>query len=273
MQSKLLFMALGLIGIGVVANFAITATAGPAQSRPVVYDYTVASKIPHDINAFTQGLFVEDGAFYESTGQFGASQLRRLDLETGDVDQQTALPREVFGEGSAIIEGKILTLSWRAGRAFVSDPLTFERVGEFSYSGEGWGLTSNGEHLIVSDGTSTLRFVDADDFSVVETRQVTFNGRPLPRLNELEWINGEIFANVWQTNMIARIDPASGNVVGIIDLRGLLAPDEKLPGHTDVLNGIAFDKARDKLFVTGKYWPWIYEIELHARPVAKTPPQ
>ena len=263
--------------IAVFLSLIVIACAGAQDTEPTpvvpttttVYDYKVVSKIPHDERAFTQGLFVHDGAFYETTGQYGASQLRRLNMQTGALEQKIDLPKSVFGEGATLVGDEVIALTWQAGRAFRFRRDGFEANGEISYQGEGWGLTGDGERLVMSDGSAELKFLNRDDFSVLETRSVTWRGRPVPQLNELEWINGEVFANIWQTDFIARIDPATGVVIGMIDLRGLLPDEERRERYTDVLNGIAWDAKAQRLFVTGKYWPWIYEIELIARKSAQ----
>lgn len=231
---------------------------------PVYYSYAVIQAWPHDPAAFTQGLVFYDGDLLESTGLNGQSTLRDVEMETGRVLKQISIPSEYFAEGLAVMGTRAYQLTWRNRKGFIYDVATFRQEGEFSYSGEGWGLATDGQWLILSDGTSRIRFLDPETFRVVRAIDVTAAGRPIERLNELEWIKGEIFANVWQTDEVVRIDPSSGIVRGIIDFTGLLPGGERRPG-TDVLNGIAYDAAHDKLFVTGKRWPKIFEVRLKPR--------
>lgn len=242
-------------------GFAATASAQEQNNEPAYYHYKVVGAYPHATDAFSQGLFVESGVLYESTGLFGQSTLRRVDLKTGEVLQQTALPDTHFGEGSTMLGEDIFVLTWRNGVAYKFNADDFSLKQEFSYAGEGWGLTHNGEHLIMSDGTTTLRFLDPQSFEEQRRITVTLRGKPLPKLNELEWIDGEIFANVWQTNAIVSIDPETGVVTGILDMQGLLPAEDFTEGQTDVLNGIAYDAANNHLYVTGKNWPTLFKIE------------
>jgi glutamine cyclotransferase len=213
----------------------------------------------HDPRAFTQGLLFAGGAFFESTGQYGESSLRRVDPETGRVARRVALPPQVFGEGLALLRGELYQITWREGRCFVYDAMTLEKRRELTYEGEGWGLTTDGGSLLVmSDGTSVLRFVEPTSFRVVRQLRVHDGERAVDQLNELEWVKGEILANVWRTNTVARIDPESGAVVGYLDLSGLPEPHHEDPDA--VLNGIAYDAERDRLFVTGKRWGSVFEI-------------
>ena len=230
--------------------------------EPAMYSYRVVETYPHSTEAFTQGLFFDGGALYESTGQYGESSLRRVDLETGDVLQKTPLPMANFGEGAAMADGDIFVLSWREGTAFRFDAQNFTLEKSYAYEGEGWGLTFNGEELVMSDGGHELRFLDPLTFEEVRRLTVTLRGEPLGFLNELEWIDGEIYANVWKTDAVVRIDPKSGAVTGIIDLRGLLADEDIVYGVTDVLNGVAHNGEKNTLYVTGKYWPKLFKIEL-----------
>lgn len=227
-----------------------------------VYRYRVVRAYPHDRAAFTQGLaFDDDGTLYESTGQRGQSSLRRVELSSGAVVQRHDLEPSLFGEGIAVFGNRIIQLTWQAGRGFVYDKASFDLLQEFSYSTEGWGLTHDGQRLIMSDGTATLYFLDPDTFAETARLTVRDHRGPVIRLNELEYVRGEILANVWQTDRIARIDPTSGHVTGWIDLTGLLRPsDRRQP--VDVLNGIAYDTRADRLFVTGKWWPRLFEITL-----------
>jgi glutamine cyclotransferase len=223
--------------------------------------YEVIQAYPHDPNAFTQGLIYLDGILYESTGLYGESSLRKLDLETGEVLQQIKLTNEVFAEGLTDWDETLVQLTWREGLGFVYNRADFDLLDEFQYETEGWGLTQDGERLIMSDGSSTLFFLEPETFEVTGTVNVSDDGEDIQRLNELEWVQGQVFANIWQTDDIVRIDPASGEVLGWIDLAGLL-PEDARTADTDVLNGIAYDPATDRLFVTGKKWPQLYEIRL-----------
>jgi glutamine cyclotransferase len=236
----------------------------PDDAVPVNYTYEVVRSFPHDRGAFTQGLLFRNGSLLESTGNYGASTLREVEPATGRVLKQVAVPREYFAEGLAVIGDRAFQLTWQHQKGFVYDADTFRKLQEFKYDGEGWGLTTDGTLLVLSDGTNRIRFLDPQTFAVRRTIDVTESGKPVERLNELEWINGEIFANVWQTDRIVRIDPATGRVRGVIDFTGLLPAAER-PG-TDVLNGIAYEPASGRLLVTGKWWPRIYEVRLKVRP-------
>jgi len=246
-----------------------TAPAAPAAAAapagPVRYTYRIVATYPHDPRAFTQGLFEAQGELYESTGQVGESTIRRVRIEDGEVLQAVHIPREQFGEGIVNWGDQIISISWRDGIGYRWDRRTLRRLGEWRYRGEGWGLTQNGRDIIMSDGTSELRFLDPATLQERRRLNVTLNGQPLADLNELEWIEGEVFANVWTTAAIVRIDPATGRVTGIVDLSSLAAEN----GGNDpdsVLNGIAYDAAGDRLFVTGKNWPRLYEIDLVPQP-------
>ena len=230
------------------------AAATPVSRVEVVRSY------PHDPEAFTQGLVVNDGALYESTGQHGQSSIRKVRLETGEVLKIRKLEDRYFGEGMAVVGKSIVQLTWQSGVGFVYDKESFERTSTFTYTGEGWGLTYDGKRLIMSDGTASLRFLDPVSLKETGRMEVRDAGRPVPLLNELEVVKGEILANVWQTSRIARISPASGTVTGWLDLSGLLDPRESR--GADVLNGIAYDAAKDRLFVTGKLWPKLFEIRI-----------
>jgi glutamine cyclotransferase len=231
------------------------------EAIPAYYTYRVVHAWPHDPEAFTQGLVYRNGELLESTGLYGQSTLREVNLESGKTVKKISLKGEFFGEGLAVVGTRAFQLTWQNHKGFVYNADSFANEGEFSYSGEGWGLTSDGRLLVLSDGTDEIRFIDPASFQVVRTIRVLLDGHPLGSLNELEWVRGEIFANVWQTDEIVRVDPQTGRVLGVIDLYGLLAPSERGP-ETDVLNGIAFDPALDRLFVTGKRWPKIFEVRL-----------
>lgn len=227
-----------------------------------VSGYRIVAEYPHDPDAFTQGLSIHNGGLYEGTGLEGESTLRRVDLESGEVLQSRELDDEYFGEGIAVMNDRIYQLTWQSRTCFVYDQETFDLLGTFSYEGEGWGLTADGERLIMSDGTSRLVFRDPETFAELGQIDVRDAGIPVSRLNELEYVEGEIWANVWQTDRVARIDPTSGLVTGWIDLSGLLSPEERQTHTVDVLNGIAYDAETGRVFVTGKWWPKLFEIEL-----------
>ena len=231
----------------------------PPGPAPVVPVQEVRSH-PHDSTAFTQGLAWEGGELYESTGRYGESTLRRVALESGEVLQRVSLPREYFAEGLAAVGDSIVQLTWREGVMFVYERATMREVGRITYNGEGWGLASDGSSLIVSDGSNYLTFVDASTLAAQRTVAVTDGGVPVDQLNELEWVRGEVWANVWHTNHIVRIDPATGRVVGRLDLGALVPPG--LADPEAVLNGIAYDAAGDRLLVTGKLWPRLFEISV-----------
>lgn len=237
---------------GTVANH-----AGPAPK----YGYEVVNTWPHDTGAYTQGLLFQNSQLLESTGQQGKSSLRRVELNTGNILQRVSVPAPYFAEGLTLFKGKLFQLTWEDQRGFIYDPATFDKIGEFTYSGEGWGLTSDAESLVLSDGSNHLRFLDPDTFKVKKSVSVRDGGAAVTQLNELEFVRGEIYANVWHTNSIARIDPQSGRVIGWIDLTGLLKSGE-VTDEEAVLNGIAYDEANDRLFVTGKLWPKLFEIRL-----------
>jgi glutamine cyclotransferase len=223
------------------------------------YTYRIVNTFPHDPDAFTEGLVYEDGWLYESTGLRGNSSLRRVELASGDVIQFYELPADLFGEGVTVFDDRVIQLTWTSNVGFVYDKGSFELLREFQYPSQGWGFTHDGEHLIMSDGTATLHYLDPETFDELWQIQVFDENGPVVRLNELEFIDGEIYANVWQTDLIARIDPGSGRVMSWLDLTGLLQPD--IPDRrVDVLNGIAYDPENSRLFVTGKWWPELYEI-------------
>jgi glutamine cyclotransferase len=229
-----------------------------------IYTYEVVHVWPHDRKAFTQGLLFHEGALLESTGLNGQSSLRKVELQTGKILQQLNVAPQYFAEGLALLGGRLFQLTWQNHKGFVYDVEHFGLQMEFAYEGEGWGLTTDGRWLILSDGTHRIRFLDPVTFDVVRTISVLARGRPLHGLNELEYIKGEIFANVWGGDYVVRIDPATGRVTGLIDLAGLL-PAADRAADTDVLNGIAYDAAADRLFVTGKRWPKLFEIRIRPK--------
>ena len=221
---------------------------------------TVVASYPHDPMAYTQGLTIYEGEMYEGTGRYGRSSVRRVDLSTGIVERRRALRPEYFGEGITILDDRLYQLTWKSGLGFIYELDTFALLRTFRIDGEGWGLTHDGEYLIVSNGSPELVFLDPETFDVVNRVTVLDAGQPVDQLNELEFVRGEVWANVWFDERIARISPSSGEVLGWIDLIGLYPRSQR--GYEDVLNGIAFDPASERLFVTGKNWPRLYEVEL-----------
>ena len=251
------------VSLAVASLFAALAPALTAQTA-TTQGYRVVNVYPHDAEAFTQGLIFRDGFLFESTGQYGRSTLRKVELKTGRVVQQHRLDPVYFGEGLAEWNGQLVQLTWRSQIAFIYDLVSFKPLRMFDYSGEGWGLTHNQREFILSDGTDILRFINPN--TLRETRRVTVrDGKtPVKDLNELEYVRGEIYANIWHTDRIARIAPQTGQVVGWIDLSGLMSVAYKLEPEA-VLNGIAYDAPNDRLFVTGKLWPRLFEIQVVPR--------
>ena len=246
-----------------IPALSIATVAAVQQAKPgsaPVSRFEVVRSYPHDPQAFTQGLVFLDGVLYEGTGLNGRSGIRRVRLENGEVVKIQKLEDRYFGEGIAIVGDSIVQLTWKSEVGFVYDRNTFQRTKTFNYPGEGWGLTFDGKRLIMSDGSATLRFLDPASLKETGRLEVRDGGRPVPQLNELEVVKGEIYANVWGTDRIARISPTTGAVIGWIDLTGILSPRD--PASTDVLNGIAYDAAKDRLFVTGKLWPRLFEIRV-----------
>jgi glutamine cyclotransferase len=256
------------VGTGLVPPLPEPVDVQQAAAKPSsvpVYDYRVVRSYPHDRLAYTQGLLYHDGVLYEGTGMNGRSSIRKVRLETGEVLQIRALDQAYFGEGIVIWKDALIQLTWRSGIGFVYDAQSFQPRRTFNYAGEGWGLTHDGTRIIMSDGsdTGTLRFLDPETLRETGKLVVRDGRQPVDELNELEFVKGEIYANVYQTDRIARISPKTGRVVGWIDLRGLLDPRDA--AGADVLNGIAYDAAKDRLFVTGKQWPKLFEIQLLPR--------
>ena len=251
------------LSLAIVPVAATPQRAAEAQ-EPVRYGYRIANTFPHDSRAFTQGLIFRGGFLYESTGLRGRSSLRTVRLETGEVIQQTVVDSLYFAEGLAEWNGELIQLTWQHEIAFRYDLATFVQRGTFKYTGEGWGLASDGKRLVMSDGSAVLRWLSPTTFREMGRLTVTDHGQPVGNLNELEIVGDEIFANVWQTDRIARISPASGRVTGWIDLTGLLPVAERHDSDA-VLNGIAYDAAAKRLFVTGKLWPRVFEIQLVRR--------
>jgi glutaminyl-peptide cyclotransferase len=270
----MLRMLLGLLVLAACTAESASQTPAPkaaaVQPPDRLYGYQVVNTYPHDKNAFTQGLFWLDGRLYESTGQVGHSGIRKVRLETGQVEQKRDLAEPYFGEGIVNWNDRIVELTWQHQKGFQYDLKSFEPKGEWTYTGEGWGLTQDGKRIIMSDGTPYLRFLDPTTLQETSRVQVTFMGKPIGNLNELEFIKGEVWANVWQTDVIVRIDPVTGFVVGRILLTDLLKSADRAGSDPDVLNGIAYDAASDRIFVTGKKWPKLYEIKLveQQRPTA-----
>lgn len=233
----------------------------PAPAPPPVEKPVVVRAYPHDSTAFTEGLLIADGALYESTGREGQSVIRQVDLASGKTLRQATVPSGLFGEGIVAWGPELRSVTWHGGRGFRWSRPALKKLGEWKYAGEGWAMTDDGRQIILSDGTPRLRFLNPATMAVARTLDVTVNGRPLKYLNELEYIGGQIWANVWMTPYIVRIDPASGVVKGVVDLSELVAR----AGVTDrdsVANGIAYDRAKHRIFVTGKNWPELYEIRL-----------
>ena len=248
----------------VIVWLALCLLAGPsaeAQSAPALHAHRVVNVYPHDRGAFTQGLLFDRGMLLESTGGYGGSTLRRVELHSGRVVEERRLPSHLFGEGLARAGDVLVQLTWRAGRALLYDPETFALEGSFEYAGEGWGLTFDGEFLVMSDGSATLRYLRPPGFTEVRRLEVRDRGVPVERLNELEYVEGKIYANVWFDERIAVISAQSGEVEAWIDLGGIL-PLPFRRNREEVLNGIAYDSRTGRLFVTGKGWPRLFEIEV-----------
>lgn len=261
----LLLLPVLLIGVAVtqaaLRQHAVGASTCGASSSTPIFSYSVVHTYPHDSQAFTQGLVFDHGALYEGTGLEGRSTLRQVALDTGVATKSRALDNAYFGEGVTIFGERIIQLTWQSQVGFVYDKATFAQLGTFTYPTEGWGITHDVSRLIMSDGTATLYFRDPQTFAETGKVMVSDGGSQITNLNELEYIDGEVYANVWQTNCIARIDPHTGQVTAWIDLTGLLAATDRTQ-PVDVLNGIAYDTSHNRLFVTGKLWPKLFEIKL-----------
>ncbi|HEU4323185.1 MAG TPA: glutaminyl-peptide cyclotransferase [Roseiflexaceae bacterium] len=236
----------------------------PSAGTPV-YGYRVVNTYPHNPESFTQGLIYADGALYEGTGQYGQSRLLKVDLQTGEALQSHDLASDLFGEGITLLDGEIYQITWQSRVGFVYNQADFSQTKTFTYTTEGWGITHDGSRLIMSDGTSTLYTLDPETLEQRPLVEVTDENGPVSRLNELEYIDGKIYANIWMTDRIAQIDPQTGRVTAWVDLTGLLPPEQRR-GTDAVLNGIAYDPATKRLFVTGKLWPSLFEIELVPAP-------
>lgn len=263
-KASLSFLALLIILFIAAIPSAAQEMAGSGKSGPVpVYGYRVVNSYPHDRTAFTEGLVYENGTLYEGTGLYdgsGPSTLRQIDLQTGRVHKQIFLDNGLFGEGIAIWKDRLVQLTYTTGIGLVYDKKNLTETGRFSYRSEGWGITSDGLELIMSDGSEKLHLLDPETFEEKGLLEVNVDGVPLKGINELEYVKGAIFANVWPTDWIAIVSPETGNVTGLVDLHGIL-PEESARG-VDVLNGIAYDEEKGRIFVTGKLWPRLFEIEL-----------
>lgn len=251
---------LSIAGIAAAVGVAAWAQRGTNEAAPKTASFKVVAAYPHDSRAFTQGLLIHDGKLYEGTGQYGQSTLRLVDLATGRVEKSRALNSAYFGEGVAILGDTIYQLTWQNGVALTYDLATWAPKQTLRYSGEGWGLTTDGEHLIMSDGSATIRFLDPSTFATVREIAVHDGDQPIDRLNELEYIDGEIWSNIWYEDRIARISPKTGAVLGWVDLKNLYPAGAR--GSEAVLNGIAYDQQTKRLFVTGKNWPQLFEIQI-----------
>jgi glutaminyl-peptide cyclotransferase len=263
MKRSLVIASVLIIVILVVgASILVFLNSKPRANPPATtsYTYSVVNTYSHDTNAFTEGLVYSDGGLYESTGLSGASSLRRVDLTTGSVQQEVTLPSQYFGEGITIVNNTIIQLTWQSNIGFIYNKTTFAIIGNFSYPTEGWGLTFNGTHLIMSDGTNNLYFLDPTTFERTGQIQVHDGNKTVVNINELEYVGGDVFANIWQTSTIAIINPQTGQVKGWIDLNGLSSANNS--NSEAVLNGIAYDQKNDRLFVTGKDWANLYEIRI-----------
>ncbi len=250
---------LGLLTALVVGIF--VSGCVPTSQPDTIYTYRIVNTYPHNSNAFTEGLLFDNGYLYESTGRYGSSSLRKVDLTTGDVVQVRNLPAAYFGEGITVYDDNIIQLTWQSRTGFVYNEDSFNLLRQFTYPTEGWGLTYDGGRLIMSDGTSILHFLNPETLQSIGEIEVRDNDKPVKNLNELEYVNGKVYANVWKTDRIAIIEPDDGRVTGWIDLSGLLQT-QAFSGHVDILNGIAYDSQEDRLFVTGKLWPFLFEIKL-----------
>lgn len=262
----MILLAAILLGIGLAR--AIRSGRQPLAKTPVVpetlrqaLDYELLATHPHDSACYTQGLVIDEGIFYESCGLYGKSSLRKVDPTDGSVLAEVALDPKYFAEGLVLLDGKLYQLTWQENTGFVYDADTLEHLSSFHYQTQGWGLTTDGSALILSDGTNTLYWLDPGTMQVVRQVRVSYQGQPVEYLNELEFIKGTIFANIYLTDTIAAIDPQDGNVLSLIALSGL-RPEQNLSVHGEVLNGIAYDSLNDKLFLTGKNWANLYEVRL-----------
>jgi glutamine cyclotransferase len=266
LKIKKISLLLLICSLLVLGSSACGTTAKEPKARSFLkfipnYTYEIVNSWPHDTASFTEGLVFENGSLYESAGLNGSSSLRIVDLNTGKIQSKVDIAPEYFAEGLTILNGKLFQLTWTNEKGFIYDENTLAPLGGFSYKGEGWGLTNDGHSLIMSNGTNTITFLDPETFQVQKSIEVNDGSEPLAFLNELEYVDGEIYANIWHSNRIVRIDPQSGHILGWVDLTPLV-PAETLKDSEAVLNGIAYDQANDRLFVTGKLWPTLFEIKL-----------
>lgn len=275
---SLLIVFIAILIVGVI-YYALRPKQPSAEVTPALPDplaqnlsYEILATLPHDPTCYTQGLVIDEGIFYESCGLYGQSSLRLVDPATGTVQAETELDASFFAEGLALLEGKLYQLTWRENTGFVYDASTFEQLRAFNYQTEGWGLTTDGSALILSDGTNTLYWLDPGTMQIVRQVNVSYRGQSVEYLNELEFINGLIFANIYLTDTIVAVNPDDGNVVSLIDLTGL-RPAQNQAVQGEVLNGIAYDSINDKLYLTGKNWPSLYEVRLvpQSLPTPTTP--
>ncbi len=245
------------------AMFLLLAACAQVAAEVPVYGYKIVHAYPHDTGAFTEGLFWHDGHMYESTGEVGRSSIRQVDLATGEVTRINHLKPPYYGEGIIALDGKLYQLTWKAGKGFIYSFPGLKKTGSFDYEGQGWGMTTDGTSLYMSDGTPVIRVLNPKTLKVTRRIEITLNGRKLRRINELEWVDGKLWANIWLTMALVRIDPATGKVDRIVNLDGLQpAPGETVDPANAVANGIAWDAEGKRLFVTGKHWPHLYQIEL-----------
>jgi glutamine cyclotransferase len=258
---RLYLIVLAALAALVAFGIGLLVFQAPDHETPVL-GHRVVARFPHDPEAFAQGLLFHDGHLYESTGLRGRSSLRKVEIETGRVLRRADLEDRYFGEGLVLWKDRLIQLTYTSGKAFVYDLDSFEKIGEFEYEGEGWGITHDGRELIMSDGSSVLTFRNPDSFEPTRRLRVRDGRLPVSRLNELEHINGHVFANIWRTDRVAMIDPASGEVTAWVDFRGLLSETDRAGRDVDVLNGLAHDPESGRIFVTGKLWPALYEIDL-----------
>ena len=248
-----------IVGLAITSITILTAQKDNQPKAPAQYSYKIVKSYPHDVKAYTQGLFFHNGSLYETTGQYGQSSLRKVDLTTGRVLQTTTFERKYFAEGSCVFNNRIYVLTWKEQTCFVFDIANFRQIGTLYYATEGWGLNTDGKYLIMSDGSERLYFMNPDNFAEIRRITVSNNKGVVRYLNELEYINGEIWANVYNEDYIVRIDPANGNVISIVNLQGIL-PRNLRTATTDVMNGIAYDAENKRILVTGKNWPRLFEI-------------
>jgi glutamine cyclotransferase len=252
--------------VAILITFIIS--CGPAKKAETIVDediisYSVLRSMPHDIHAFTEGFLIHNGQLYESTGEYGSSWIGIVDINTGEADKKVEFSQKHFGEGITILNNKVYHLTYKQRTGYVYDLKTFKEVNQFTYrNAEGWGMTNDGTSLIMSDGTDKLTFLDTVDYAVAKTLPVKYKGQPIKNLNELEYVNGFIYANIWETNRIAKINATTGEVVGFLDLTNLVNQIQQLKMDVDVLNGIAWHESTKTLLVTGKYWPLIYVLKV-----------